>query len=74
MFSEETKLFPIKTLDKILTCEPTPESAAEPEVATEPTKETKSKTKRKISSLKLHEEFLNKIRNEEKNINMQTFR
>ena len=74
MFSEESKLFPIKTLYKILTCEPTPESAAELEVATEPTKATKSKTKCKISSLKLREEFLNKIRNEEKNINKQIFR
>ena len=74
MFSEETKLFLIKTLDKILTCEPTPEPEAEPEGAAEPTKETKLKTKCKISSLKLHEEFLNKIRNEEKNINRQIFR
>ena len=43
--------------------------ATEPEVATEPTKAIKAKNKCKISSLKLREEFLNKIKNEEKNIN-----
>ena len=39
-----------------------------PAVATEPTKLTKvkAKTKRKISTLKLREEFLNEIKNEEK--------
>ena len=37
-------------------------------------KATKAKTKLKISSLKLHEEFLNKIKIEEKNINEQIFR
>ena len=46
----------------------------EPEVATEPAKATKAKTKRKISSLKLGEEFSNKIKNEEKNISEQIFK
>ena len=62
--SFKSRLFPIKKLDKVPTCEPTPEAATEQEVAAEPTKATKPKTKRKISSLKLHEEFLNKIKNE----------
>ena len=50
-----------KNLDKI----PTHQPATEPELATEPTK-TKAKTNSKISSLRLREEFLNKIKNEEK--------
>ena len=71
----KSRLFPIKYLDKIATREPTPEPATEPEVAIESTKVTKAKTKRKMSSLKLHEEFLNKIKNEEKkNKNEQIFR
>ena len=73
-------------LNKIPTREPTPESAAEPEiaknpateaeVAKEPTKAakvTKTKTKHKIHSLKLCERFLNEIKDERKNINEQTF-
>ena len=66
--SFKSRLFPIKNLDKIPTHEPTPEPATEPEVATElteATKATKTKTKRKISSLQLHQEFLNKMKNEE---------
>ena len=72
-------LFPIKNIDNIPTREPTPEPirepeigkepAIEPEVATEPTtaaKATKVKTKRRISSLKLRENFFNEIKNEEK--------
>ena len=58
--SFKSRFFPIKNLDKIPTREP----------ATEPTKATKvkkAKTIRKISSLKLREEFLNKIKNEKKN-------
>ena len=53
-----------KNLDKI----PTHQPATEPELATEPTKTkaTKAKTNSKISSLRLREEFLNKIKNEEK--------
>ena len=69
-------LFPIKNLYKITTRVPTPELATESEVATKPikaTKATKEKTNRKISSLKLHEKFLNEIKNEEKNINDQIF-
>ena len=37
-------------------------------------KPTKAKTQRKISSLKLHEEFLNKINYEDKNIIEQIFK
>ena len=66
-------LFPIKYLDKIPTRQPTPKPATKPEVATEPRKATKAKNKRKISPLKLREEFLNEIKNEEKNINEQLF-
>ena len=54
-----------------------PELPTEPEPATEPevaTKTTKAKTKGKMSSLKLCEEFLNKIKNEKKNINEQSKR
>ena len=64
--SFKSRLFPIKKkLNKI----PTHEPATDPEVAKEPateleiaTKATKAKTKRKISSLKLQGEFLNKIK------------
>ena len=62
--SFESRLFSIKNLD--LTHDP----ATEPEVAT---KATKAKTKCKTSSLKLREEFLNKIKNE-KNVDEQTFK
>ena len=71
----KNRLFPIKNLDKIPAREPTPEVqseqevATEPGVATEPTKATKAKTKCKIASLKLGEEFLNKIKNDEKKKN-----
>ena len=44
-------------------------SKLELEVAENPTKATKTKTKYKTSSLKLREEFLNEIKSEEKNIN-----
>ena len=50
--SFKSRLFPIKNLDKT----PTREPATEPEVASEP---TKAKTKHKISSLKICEEFVN---------------
>ena len=61
------RLFPIKNLDQIPIREPTPqpEVAKEP-ATTEPTKATKAKTKRKISTLKLREKILNEIKNEEK--------
>ena len=65
--SFKSRLFPIKNVVKIPTRKPTPEPATEPEVAREPTKATKAKIKRKISSLKLHEELL-------KNINKQIFK
>ena len=68
--SLKSTLFLIKDLDKI----PTPESATEPEVVKELMKPTKAKTQRKISSLKLHEEFLNKINYEDKNIIEQIFK
>ena len=59
------------------TRESTPEPSAEPEVAKEPATETepatKAKTKCTISSLKLCENFLNEIKNEEKNMNCQIF-
>ena len=73
------RLFPIKKLDKIPTLEPTPEPATEsepatePEVATESIKAMKAKNKQKTSSLKLHENILNEIKSEWKNINEQTF-
>ena len=60
----KSRLFPTKNLDKFQT--------REPEI--ELTKATKTKTKRKIFSLKLREEFLNEIKNEDKNINQQIFR
>ena len=75
--SFKRRLFPIKFFDKIPKRQPTLEPATEAEVAAKPSKATKAikaKTKRKISSLKLREEFLNKIKNEEKNINEQIFR
>ena len=64
--SFKSRLFPIKNVDKILTRKPTPGPATEPEVATEPTKATTTKTKSKIFSLKLREKFLNEIKNDEK--------
>ena len=78
----QSRLFPIKVLDKTLTRESTPgpttepqvakEPAAEPEVAKEPVKiKKKKKTKRKISSLTLCEKLLNEIKEEEKSINEQ---
>ena len=64
----KSRSFPIKQLDKISTCEP------KPGVGTEPTKAVIAKSKLKMSSLTLREEVLNKIKNEEKNKNKQTFR
>ena len=57
---EKKVSFSIKNLNKISTAEPT-----EQQVATEPTKvrkATKAKTKCKISSLKSHEDFSNKLK------------
>ena len=82
LISFQSRLFPIKILDKTLTRESTPgpttepqvakEPAAEPEVAKEPVKiKKKTKTKRKISSLTLCEKLLNEIKEEEKSINEQ---
>ena len=59
----KSRLFPVKNVHESPTREPTLVPATEPEVAKEPTKVTKAKTKRKISSLKLCEESLNKIKN-----------
>ena len=64
-------MFPIRNLDKRPTHEPTPEVATEP---TKTAKALKTKTKRKISSLKLRKDFLNKIKNKDKNINEQIFK
>ena len=68
--SFKSRLFPIKNLDTFPTREPTRGTTTETKVAKEPAKQpikaTKAKTKRKISSLKLREELLNKIKNEEK--------
>ena len=67
-------------MDKIPTRDPTPEPATtKPEIAkepaTEPTKATtgQKKPRRKISSLKLSEKFLNEIKNKGKKINKQIF-
>ena len=68
--SLKSTLFLIQDLDTI----PTPESATEPEVVKELMKPAKAKTQRKISSLKLQEEFLNKINYENKNIIEQIFK
>ena len=68
-------IFNKKFLQNRNTREPT-ETATEPEVATETIKATKAtsgKTKRKISSLKLSEEILNKLKNEQKNTIEQIF-
>ena len=72
----KSRLFSIKHLDQISTREPT-EQGTELEVTTEQTKSTnatKAKTKHKISSLKLREEFLSKIKNEKKNVNEKIYR
>ena len=69
--SFKRRLFPIESLDKFPTREPTPEAATETIAAA---KATKPKAKRKISLLKLGEEFLDKIKSEEKNINKQIFK
>ena len=73
--SFKSRLFQIKNLDKIPTYETKPEPTIEP--STEPeigTKATKAETKCKTSSLKLRENFLNGIKNEEKNINEHIFK
>ena len=74
--SVKSRLFLIKNLDKIPTRQPTPEPAAEPEVAKEPatesevateqTKATKAKTEHRICSWKLCRKLLNEIKNEGK--------
>ena len=72
----KSRLFSIKNLDQISTREPT-EQGTELEVTTEQTKSakpTKAKTKHKISSLKLREEFLSKIKNEKKTVNETIYR
>ena len=77
--SFESRLFLTKNSNKFQHVPfPTPEPETEPEVlegpaiepyvAAEPTKVTKAKAKRKISSLKLRELFVNEIKNEGKNI------
>ena len=76
--SFKSRLFPIKNLDEIPTCQPTPEPDAEatPEVATEPIPKPPAgatPTKHKNSKLKLQQEFMNKIIDEEKDINNKIF-
>ena len=67
--SFKSRLFPRKNFDKI----PTPEPAAEPtpEVATEPTEATP--TEHKKSKLKLHQEFMNEIIADQKDIKNEIF-
>ena len=62
-----SKLKPIFESAFQLAPEPTPEKTKE-------TKATKTKSEHKIFPLKLREEFLNEIKNEENNINKQIFR
>ena len=71
--SFKSRLFPIKKFRQNSKTRTYNRTSNKPEVATEPTKLTKDKTKRKISSLKLHENFLNENKNEDKNINEQIF-
>ena len=64
----ESRLFSIKNLGKTSTHEPKFESAFQPAPeptpeTTKATKETKTKTKRKISQLKLREQFLSESKN-----------
>ena len=69
--SFEGRLFLTKNVDKISTREPVTEAVPKP---TKTTRAIKIKTKRKISSLKLLENFLNRIKNEEKDTNEKMFR
>ena len=66
----KSKLFPIKNLDNISTpepaLEPAPEPTPKPTVFDTP-EPTKAKTKN--YSLKLHENFMSKIENDENNVN-----
>ena len=70
--SVNSRLFPMKSLDKIPACEPITKVAGEQEVTTEPDvatestkakKATRAKTRRKIYLLKLCEVFLDKTKN-----------
>ena len=58
-------MFPVKSPDKNSPPEPAPKPRPKPEVF-RTLKTTKAKIKRKISPVKLREEFLNEIANEEK--------
>ena len=64
-------MFLTKNVDKISTREPVTEAVPK---QTKTTRAIKTKTKRKISPLKLLENFLNRIKNEEKDINEKIFR
>ena len=70
--SFKSRLFQIKNLDKIPTYETKPEPTIEP--SKEPEIGTKAETKCKTSSLKLRENFLSGIKDEEKNINEHIFK
>ena len=72
----KSSIFPMKSLDKLVTSEPTPGATPKPETATKLEVElwtTKTKTKCRIPAGKLREEFSNKIKKEEKNTNEQIF-
>ena len=69
--SFEGRLFLTKNVDKISTREPVTKAVPK---QTKTTRAIKTKTKRKISPLKLLENFLNRIKNEEKDINEKIFR
>ena len=74
--SFKSNIFPTKIPDKVptpnATPDPTPDPTPKPIVfcTPKPTKEPRNK----ISSLKLHENFLNKIVNDEKIINKEIFK
>ena len=75
VISFKSRLFPITSLDKIPTREPT-EPKTEPEVATEPTPKPvrePTPTKLKKSKLKLQHKFINEIIANEKDINNEIF-
>ena len=70
-------MFPVKSPDKNSPPEPAPEPAPKPRpkpAVFRTLKTTKAKIKRKVSPVKLREEFLNEIANEEKTISDELFK
>ena len=67
----KSNVCPIKIADKVLTPnatpDPTPKPTLEPTLFWTP--KSTGKSRNKISSLKLHEKFLNKILNDEESVN-----